>query len=143
MIHIEYAPGRTRGEGRLSEVVVKKTAQAVSRALKLKESFTISLALIDGPSMRRLNGFFRGKDAVTDVLAFAYAPEQAPGAFGEVLICPSRAREQAKEVGRALQDEMIELLVHGLLHVFGHDHIKTKDALVMLPLQQKILKTLL
>ena len=149
MIRIEYVPGRSRGEGRLSEAAVKRAAGVVSKALKLGEPLTVSVALVDAPTMRRLNKTYGGKDAVTDVLAFQYdepaegSEQSRRGAFGEVVICPSRAREQAREAGRSLKEEMIELLVHGLLHVFGYDHIKPKDAHVMLPLQKHIVTKLL
>ena len=140
MIKVSYAPGRARGEGKLTGPAVKKVAEAVSKALSLKEDFPVSIALIDSPAMQRINKEFRGKDKVTDVLAFQY---DEPEAFGEVLICPAYAREQAKDVGRLLHDEMIELLVHGLLHVFGYDHIKPTDAKKMLPLQERIVKKLI
>ena len=140
MIKIEYAPLRARGEGRLSEALVRKVALGVSTALKLKETFIVSVALVDRPAMQHLNKTFRGKDAVTDVLAFQY---DEPETFGEVVICTARAREQALDMGRSLQEEMTELLIHGFLHVFGYDHIKPKDAKVMLPLQERILKKLL
>lgn len=149
MIRVEYAPGRTRGEGRLLPSLVEKTARTVSRALKIKERFIVSVALVDARAIRRLNRTFRAKGTVTDVLAFQYNDEVGgheqgrEEAFGEVVICPSKARAQAREAGRPLKEEMIELLVHGLLHVFGYDHIKPKDARVMLPLQDRIVKTLL
>lgn len=139
MIRVEYAPRKARGEGRLSESEVKRIAQGVSKTLKLKEDFTVSVALVDRPTIQHLNKTFRGKDAVTDVLAFQY---DEPGNFGEVIICPARAREQAKEVKRPIKEEVIELLIHGFLHVFGYDHIKPSDAKKMLPLQQTILETL-
>ena len=139
MIRIEYAPGRARGEGRLAEALVRRTARVVSKALRLKGSFVVSIALVDAPSMHRLNKAFRGKDAVTDVLSFTYGEREM---FGEILICPSQARKQARSAKRSLKKEMLELLVHGLLHVFGYDHLKPQDARVMLPLQERLLKNL-
>ncbi len=140
MIRIEYAPGRTRGEGKLSQAMLKRAAGVVSKALRLKESFIVSIALVDAPSIRRLNKVFRGKDVVTDVLAFQYDEAEA---FGEVVICPSQARKQAMDGGRPMREEMVELLVHGLLHVFGYDHIKPSDARAMLPLQERLLKKII
>lgn len=135
MIRIEYATGRTRGEGKLSKALVQRIADAVAKELKLKEDVTISVALIDRKAISRVNATYRGVDAVTDVLSFTYEDAEV---FGEVLICPAYARERAREDHKTLYAEMIDLLVHGLLHVFGYDHIRPKDAKVMLPLQSRL-----
>ena len=140
MIKLEYSPGRARGEGKLSQVFVNKVAREVSNRLKSKEEFIVSLALVDRNTMKRINGSFRGVDEVTDVLAFQYDELEM---FGEVLICPARAREQAKASSVEIKREMTELLVHGLLHVFGYDHIEPKDAKKMLPLQKSIVDSVL
>lgn len=140
MIRVLYAPSRARGAARLSEARVKRVAEVVSKAIRVKGEKTVSVTLIDGPTMQRINAEYRGKDAVTDVLAFPYDSQSIGELDGEVLICPSRAREQALEDGRTVDAEMVELLIHGLLHVFGYDHIKPKDAKKMLPLQAQILR---
>lgn len=140
MIRIEYATGRTRGEGKLSKALVQRIADAVAGELKLKEDVTISVALVDRKAISRVNATYRGMDAVTDVLSFTY---EDPKAFGEILICPAYARECAGEDHKTLHAEMIDLLVHGLLHVFGYDHIRPKDAKVMFPLQEKLVQRFL
>ena len=85
----------------------------------------VQMILVDDTYVRQLNRCYRGKDAVTDVLAFALGVDsgldsQTP--YGEIYISLDRARFQAEEQDAALIDELARLLVHGLLHLAGHDH---------------------
>jgi probable rRNA maturation factor len=75
--------------------------------------------LITGDSeLRRLNRDFRAKDYPTDVLSF---PGQ-DGHLGDLAISVMRAREQAREFGHSTEDELRILMLHGVLHLLGHDH---------------------
>lgn len=70
--------------------------------------------------LRQLNRDFLGKDAPTDVLSF---PSPGPGGFpGEMAISVPRAREQAAARGHSAETEIAILMLHGLLHLLGHDH---------------------
>lgn len=71
--------------------------------------------------MRRLNRDWRGKDRTTDVLSFPQAGP-APGLLGDVVISLPAARRQAAAAGRSLGRELDALLIHGVLHLLGHDH---------------------
>ncbi|HEY8518231.1 MAG TPA: rRNA maturation RNase YbeY [Candidatus Binatia bacterium] len=90
----------------------------------------LSIALVGDEEMHRLNRDFRGKDRTTDVLAFAQregegvqAPlDGAPALLGDVVISLPTAERQAAERGHALERELTELLVHGILHLLGYDH---------------------
>lgn len=68
--------------------------------------------------LRRLNRDFRGKDYATDVLSF---PGQ-DGHLGDLAISAMRARAQAREFGHTTEDEIRVLMLHGVLHLLGHDH---------------------
>jgi len=77
--------------------------------------------LITGDSeLRRLNRDFRHKDYPTDVLSFP-AGEGAPH-LGDLAISLGRARAQAREFGHTIEQEIQILMLHGLLHLLGHDH---------------------
>jgi probable rRNA maturation factor len=79
--------------------------------------------LITGDAhMRRLNHEFRGKDATTDVLSFPAHPEAAFGRAGDIAISLARARAQARQFGHSTEREIRILMLHGLLHLLGHDH---------------------
>ncbi len=87
-------------------------------------------ALITGDTeLRRLNHEFRGKDYATDVLSFpAEIPLSEPrpsgsGAFlGDIAISLGRARAQAREFHHSIEHEVQILMLHGVLHLLGHDH---------------------
>ena len=81
----------------------------------------LSIALIGNAEILKLNTKFRNKDYATDVLSFG-AGEESPAAvklLGDVVISVEKAQEQAKERGRSLNQEMITLLIHGILHLLG------------------------
>ncbi|MFN8548841.1 MAG: rRNA maturation RNase YbeY [Candidatus Eisenbacteria bacterium] len=102
----------------------------------------LGLVLAGDTLVRRLNREFRGKDTTTDVLSFSNGPEpldpDEPRLLGEVIIsvpqCLRQAREQAVPPGQ----ELVRLVVHGLLHVLGHDHIEPKDRAVMVPKERRL-----
>lgn len=100
---------------------------------------------IDTPdSIRELNREFRAIDRVTDVLTFpAWEGEvyaSADGYLGDIMICYDRAKEQAEEYGHSLQRELAFLAIHGMLHLFGYDHMNEAEETVMRDKQTKILE---
>jgi probable rRNA maturation factor len=100
-------------------------------------SGSLSLVFVDEARMAELNAQFLGETGPTDVLAFPLHedddphPDGAPVLLGDVVVCPSVARRYATEHGRALEDELALLVVHGVLHVLGHDHADEEDTAVM------------
>jgi len=80
--------------------------------------------------MRTLNARYRGLDKVTDVLSFplteggVFSDTRTSGniALGDIVICIPRAAAQAAEYGVSFYDELLRLLIHGLLHLIGFDH---------------------
>jgi probable rRNA maturation factor len=77
--------------------------------------------LITGDAeLRRLNRQFRQKDYTTDVLSFP-AMSLSPG-LGDLAISLARARAQAREFGHTIEQEIQILMLHGVLHLMGHDH---------------------
>ena len=71
--------------------------------------------------MRQLNRKHKKHDRPTDVLAFALGLP-GDGLAGDVYVCRAVAAAQAKEAGVGLREELVRLVVHGVLHVLGHDH---------------------
>jgi len=115
---------------------LKNAADAARKAAKLKGGFTILLA--DDKRLRALNREFRGKDKPTNVLSFPSA-----GSYrGDIAIAYGVTGKEAKETGKPFADHAAHLVVHGVLHLAGHDHERPKDAKVMEPLEVKILKRL-
>ncbi|MCM1403937.1 MAG: rRNA maturation RNase YbeY [Prevotella sp.] len=105
----------------------------------------VNYAFITPHQIRQLNQKFRQVDKVTDVLSFPdgdFNPETKRRFMGDVLICRSVARRQAKAIGHSLAHEIIFLQVHGTLHLFGYDHLDSADEVKMLGLQRKIMALL-
>ena len=130
---------RLRGSQRVPKPVVDRTFRACEKVLRFKKPLTISIAFVSPSQMKKLNNTWRGKDKITDVLSFGNVKK---GDDGEIILSYEQAKRQAKEMGHSVQDEIVFLLVHGVLHLFGYDHMKPADAKKMFPLQTKILKTL-
>jgi probable rRNA maturation factor len=88
----------------------------------------VQLVLAGDRQLRRLNARYRGVDRSTDVLSFNLdpGPEAQPGGaaplWGEIYVSVARARVQARAQEVPLLTELARLLVHGLLHLAGHDH---------------------
>ncbi len=81
----------------------------------------ISVTFLGRESMRRLNARHKGVDRPTDVLAFAL-PGPDGRAVGDVYLCASVARNEARTRGLAVREELIRLIVHGTLHALGWNH---------------------
>ena len=85
---------------------------------------------MDDKHIQSLNRDFLGHDAPTDVLSFpADEPDPETGRIylGDVVISVARAAEQARERGHAVEAEMQLLVVHGVLHLLGHDHAEAGE----------------
>jgi probable rRNA maturation factor len=106
--------------------LIKKLARRVS-----KKKWKVSVSFVPVSAMKDLNRTYRKKNKPTDVLSFNM---NEGGILGDVVICPSVARQNAKKYGVSLRSEVARLVTHGLLHLLGYDHGKK-----MFDLQEKIL----
>ena len=86
----------------------------------------VTVAFVSDRAMRELNRMWRGKRATTDVLSFPAEQaefEKAEGStLGDIVISIEQAARQAKEHGLSFDNEIAQLIVHGLLHLSGYDH---------------------
>jgi probable rRNA maturation factor len=99
----------------------------------------------DDTLLRQLNRDFRRQDRATDVLSFRYARAasgRGSGPDAEVYVSLERAARQARECGRTLRQEFVLLVVHGLLHVQGHDHHARADRRRMHAAESDLLRRL-
>ena len=105
---------------------------------------SVNITVVSEDDIRRINRDFRNIDRVTDVLSFpawdGSLYDISDGFLGDIAICLRRAEEQAQEYGHSLRREIAFLTVHGMLHIFGYDHMTPEDEQVMMPLQNKILE---
>jgi rRNA maturation RNase YbeY len=97
-------------------------------ALKAAPSFVagVTIAFVSDRAMRALNRQWRGNRGTTDVLSFPAAQtefeEAAEATMGDVVISVEQAARQAAEHGLNLDDEIAQLILHGVLHLCGYDH---------------------
>jgi len=108
-------------------------AQAAAAAVRLKGDFTILLA--SDRKLHALNRDFRGKDKPTNVLSFP----GADGYAGDIALAYGVTKKEAKAAGKTMADHATHLVVHGVLHLAGHDHERSKEARAMESLEVKIL----
>ena len=95
----------------------------------------LSIALVDDSEIARLNDEWRGRPQPTDVLSFSLLDGEQSGhrggMLGDVVIGIETAARQARERHRTLDEVVGRLLVHGTLHLLGHDHETDEEARVM------------
>lgn len=99
------------------------------------------IALVNDKKIRELNRRYRAHDTPTDVLSFPLSDgQQAHEPFGDVIISYETARRQARAYGASLQREIQRLLIHGTLHLCGHDHHEPRAAARMHALTRRLLR---
>ncbi|MBR4940449.1 MAG: rRNA maturation RNase YbeY, partial [Clostridia bacterium] len=145
----------------VSDSVVKAAKRVLNAgALQLIPGTEAEVELIftDAAEIKTLNAENRNKDAVTDVLSFpeldlepGQSPSEAAGLtdiwggklfLGSIVICDSRAKEQAAEFGHSEEREFAFLAAHSLLHLLGWDHERgPEEEKEMFALQEKILRS--
>lgn len=120
------------------EQAAERAALVILSALGHEES-ELSVAFVDDERMQELNRDWRGKDRPTDVLSFsqlegedlASAEDGEPLLLGDVIVSVDTLERQARDGGWTDEEELVRLLLHGVLHLLGHDHEEQDDAKAM------------
>lgn len=140
MIEIQIRPTY---QTRVDAPTLQKVAEFVLESEKVTGSATI---LITGNrEIRDLNRTYRQKDTPTDVLSFQDGttdPITSEKYLGDIVISYMNAQQHAKEENHSISDELTLLVVHGVLHLLGYDHLTNSDRGVMWDRQEKILTRL-
>jgi probable rRNA maturation factor len=97
----------------------------------------VVVLLTDDAAVRDLNARFRGKDAATNVLSFPAPP--SAGQLGDLALALGVCEKEAREQGKPLADHVRHLLVHGLLHLVGYDHVDEAQGDAMERLERELL----
>ena len=123
---------------------LQKIIKGAGKILKPAKKMYFSLAVVDEKEIKKLNRLYRKKNEPTDVLSFPFIEssdleKSQEKDLGEIVIAYDVAKKQADEKGIKLIEEIKILLIHGLLHLFGYDHIKKSDRLIMNRLEARIL----
>ena len=118
--------------GAPSPVLLRRFARAALRARA-----EVTLRVVGEAESRRLNSKFRAKHKPTNVLSFPYG-----GGSGDVVLCHPVIAREAKAQGKSLRAHYAHLVVHGLLHLRGHDHRRKPDAARMERIEIRLLRSL-
>jgi probable rRNA maturation factor len=138
MIHIET-------EFPFAEDLLERAARAALEHEAQSLESELSIILTNDARLHELNLNYLGVNAPTDVLSFPAAetdPETGARYIGDILISVPRAEAQAEAAGHALEAEVQLLIVHGILHLLGHDHAGAEEKARMWKAQAEILERL-
>lgn len=124
------------------DVVARALRAAAARCgATLLDGAGVSVLLTDDAHMREINRDWRKQDKPTNVLSFPAAPNK-DGYRGDIALALGVTRREAKLAGKRLGDHAVHLVVHGVLHLAGHDHVRASDAKKMEKLEIAILQSL-
>ena len=137
---------------------------ALGAALESPDAAQMSLLITNDTTVQSLNAQFRGLDEVTDVLSFSAGhqghwegeddgpddpsqvqfilPPDEPNPSGEVIVSCPQAQRQAEENGVTLEHELAHLIIHGVLHLTGHDHVEPEESALMQSKELAVLQSL-
>ncbi len=101
---------------------------------------TVGVRFVGSEEGRELNNTYRHKDYATNVLTFDYVHE--PEAEADLVICTEVVQREAKEQGKSFRAHLAHLLVHGILHAQGWDHMTDDEAEEMEALEKRIMSNL-
>ncbi len=139
-------------------VNIRKIAKAVYKTLEQTANLKAEIVFVSNEEIQRLNRDTRGVDKVTDVLSYPSLDEirgkvlqkedcqtVLDGRYifvGSIALCKDKIREQAQEYGHSAIREQTYLIVHGLMHLMGYDHLTDEDKLEMRTKEKLALKRL-
>jgi probable rRNA maturation factor len=131
-------------QARITDAFLRRAARAAISAAPLPPGgYQVTLLLTGDAEMRVLNRTWRGKDASTNVLSFpANEAVTEPGLLGDVVLAYETTLKEAREQNLALEAHVAHLVVHGVLHLLGFDHVKEAEAERMENLERSVLASL-
>lgn len=116
-------------------------------SLRIHPQAELSILLVDDKTMAAYHQRFLGEPGPTDVLSFPMDELRAPhsdeepplGVLGDIVLCPAVTAAQAADHGRTAEEEADYLLIHGLLHLLGHDHADPAEHKTMFDLNDQLI----
>ena len=134
-----------RGAGKkLPARKIKKIALTILELVGEKNA-ELSLVLIGNLEMKKLNARYRKKDYTTDVLSFPVEGIvlKETRLLGDVVVSVEKAAEQARAHGHSSEQELVTLLIHGIVHLIGYDHERSaREARAMRRVEKRIYRQL-
>ena len=122
----------------LTDVEIKQLVRKILTQFKNLDK-DLSIQFVSEKKIRELNKKYRNVDKVTDVLSFDLEGDD----LGDIFICFSQIKKQAKIYQVAAKEELVRMITHGVLHLLGFDHQKKAAERKMFLAQEKIVKNFL
>ncbi|HBY57977.1 MAG TPA: rRNA maturation RNase YbeY [Candidatus Atribacteria bacterium] len=123
---------------KINQKKIREIIRKILQQLKVDEQVEVSILFTTDKFIRYLNKKYRDIDEPTDVLSFSlqeeimkYPEVQGNRLLGDVIISTETAQRQADTLNHSVEKEVILLLIHGLLHLIGYDHIEEEDSKIM------------
>jgi len=121
--------------------LITQACEAVADHLQFSRCYTLAVVLADDPFIQQLNAQFRGKDAPTNVLSFP-ADDEEGTELGDIILSLDTLAREAQAEQKELAAHCTHLVVHGVLHLLGYDHMLDDEAEEMEALEVAILAQL-
>ncbi|MFO8155281.1 MAG: rRNA maturation RNase YbeY [Pseudomonadota bacterium] len=129
-----------------TEAQLRKWLETTLRTADGPREAELTVRLVDAAESARLNGDYRGRPRATNVLSFPFeAPpglDQALGLLGDLVVCAPVVVREAAEQDKTVEAHSAHMVVHGALHLLGHDHQDKAEAETMEGLERRILAAL-
>lgn len=132
----------------LSQAQVRALILRAAEYAELERPFAVNVQIVGLAASRTLNRQWRGKDKPTNVLSFAAREGGMPTVhddvedLGDIVICPAIIQKEAPNFDVAPRTHAARLVVHGFLHLLGHDHEQDKEAVAMEALEWRIVNSI-
>jgi probable rRNA maturation factor len=124
---------------------IQRTAKAILNALECPEG-ELSILIVDDAQIARINKTYLGRSGPTNVIAFPMTEGQFgdinPNLLGDVVISLDTAAREARDDCVSLESRFDQLLIHGILHLFGFDHEQTAEDSEMTVKEEQLLELL-
>lgn len=139
---VEISEDITEKTGIDEELVVRIIEDTVK--IKYSENMVTDITFVDRETIRSLNREYRHIDSETDVLSFPLKEgdfsEFSQSLLGDVVICPDYVEDNAKNNKIDFKEELIRVIIHGVLHLLGYDHAGESEKAEMFGIQEDLLK---
>lgn len=132
--------GEAWAEAAMIDALIARAARAALEAAPNAAEYDVTVLLTSDAEMRELNRTWRDKDAATNVLSFPSG--NAEGFLGDIVLAHETVLKEAQESGIKFEAHVAHLVVHGVLHLLGFDHMNDEEAERMEGLEREVLASL-
>lgn len=141
--HIDIQNNLTEHISITNDMIIKWAELALKAEISSAE---LTILITSATEIQHLNNSYRSQNKATNVLAF---PSEIPESIkldipllGDIIVCPEVILKESTELNKSLESHFALIIIHGVLHLLGYDHIDDNDAKVMQDIEVKLLNTI-